>query len=142
MTPIEKPDPYAVDTGTAKTAGGGAPRAINPSFDVLENRGIQVVTLLRSQMLDAHEIETLGTDLQNCFKKKQRAKVVLDMHGVQHLSSAALGMLISLKSTIESTGGKLVLAGLRDDLYQIFKITKLHKVLTIKENVNAAMASL
>jgi len=142
MSPIEKPDPYRVDTGAAPKASGGAPRAINPSFDVLENRGIHVVTLLRGEMLDAHEIETLGAELQNYFKKKPRAKVVLDMHGVRHLSSAALGMLISLKTAIEGSGGQLVLAGLRDELYQIFKMTKLHKVLSIKENVNAATASL
>lgn len=141
MSPIDRPDPYQIDAG-APNPGAAAPRAINPSFDVLENRGIHVVTLLRGEMLDAHEIETLGKDLQNYFKNKHRAKVVLDMHGVHHLSSAALGMLITLKSALEGNGGKLVLAGLKDELYQIFKMTKLHKVLSIKDNVNEATASL
>ena len=146
MALSKNPDPYKIDAGVLKPPGGSpasdSTPSFDPSFDVLENRGIHVVTLLRREMLDAYEIETLGADLQNCFKKKHQAKVVLDMHCVQHLSSAALGMLITLKATVEGTGGKLVLAGLRDELYQIFKLTKLHKVLTIKDDVSAAMASL
>ena len=142
MSPIEKPDPYKIDDTTAAPPGAAGPRDINPSFDVRENRGVYVVTLLRSEMLDQHEIDTFGGDLERYFAKKQRAKVILDMHGVHHLSSAALGMLLTLKTTIESTGGALRLAGIRDDLLQVFKLTKLHKVLKIKENVSAAMASL
>jgi len=43
---------------------------------------------------------------------------------------------------IEGGGGKFRLAGVREDLQKVFTITKLDKVLTIKENVTAAKASL
>jgi len=145
--PASKPDPYAVDNSAAPPAPGGPPPAASmrtgdPTFDVQEDRGIHVVTLLRSQILDAREIETLGTNLRGYFANKQRAKVVLDMTAVHHLSSAALGMLVMLKSTIEGGAGKFRLAGVREDLQKVFTITKLDKVLTIKENVTAAKASL
>ena len=150
IAPASKPDPYAVDSAAAAPgakAPGGSPasssmRTGDPAFDVQEDRGIHVVTLLRGQVLDASEIETLGANLKNYFATKQRAKVVLDMQAVHHLSSAALGMLVMLKTTIEGGGGALRLAGVRADLQEIFKITKLHKFLMIKDNVSAAKASL
>ena len=147
--PSSKADPYAVDNSAASApqTPGGPPPAVSmrtgePAFDVLEDRGIHVVTLLKGQILDAREIETLGVNLRSYFANRQRAKVVLDMNAVHHLSSAALGMLVMLKSTIEAGGGKFRLAGVREDLQKVFSITKLDKVLTIKENVTAAKASL
>ena len=150
IAPPSKHDPYAIDSAAAAPgaiAQAGSPasssmRTGDPAFDVLEDRGIHVVTLLRGQILDASEIETLGASLKNYFAKKPRAKVVLDMQAVHHLSSAALGMLVMLKNTIEGGGGALRLAGVREDLQEIFKITKLHKFLMIKDNVSAAKASL
>lgn len=145
--PPSKADPYSVDNAAGPPTKGGPPAAVSmrtgdPVFDVQEDRGIHVVTLLRGQVLDAREIETLGTNLRNYFANKQRAKVVLDMQAVHHLSSAALGMLVMLKNSIEGSGGALRLAGVREDLQKIFTMTKLHKVLVIKDNVNAAKASL
>jgi anti-sigma B factor antagonist len=144
MAPTGKPDPYKIQGDASGQGQAPSTRSdpIDPKFDVLDRRGILVITLLKSNVLDSHEIESLGTELQNFLSKKPAAKVVLDLHGVQHLSSAALGMLLSLKSRIESTGGALRLANVRDELQEIFKLTKLHKVLTIKESVDAAAASL
>ena len=64
------------------------------------------------------------------------------MQGVQYLSSAALGMLLTLRTAIDSNGGALRLANVKDDIQMVFKITKLDKLITIKENTIAAIASL
>jgi hypothetical protein len=84
MSPASKPGPYGIDraTGPASPAGSAptaAGRRGEPAFDVQEDRGIHVVTLLRGQILDANEIQTLGVELTNYFAKKPRAKVVLDI---------------------------------------------------------------
>lgn len=143
MSPANKPDPYRLDsTAPAPVGSPAAPQKTDLGFDVLEKRGIHVVTLLRGQLVEAHEIDALGADIKNYFATKPAAKVVLDMQNVHFLSSSALGMLITLKSSIGANGGAFVLAGLRDDLQKIFKITKLDKILKIKENVNAATASM
>jgi anti-sigma B factor antagonist len=149
MSTASKPDPYGIDGGPLKSASTGdavpassGQRAGDPAFDVNEDRGIHVITLLRGKILDAREIETLGANLRNYFAKRQRSKVVLDMQAVNHLSSAALGMLVMLKSAVEGGGGKFALAGVHADLMEVFKMTKLHKVLAMKDNVNAAKASM
>lgn len=139
-----KPDPYKLDdaaSGGKKAAFAGPPRG-EARFDVLEKRGIHIVTLLQANVLDAHEIQELGDDLNKFVARKHAMKVVVDMGGVQHLSSSALGMLITLKSTIEGYGGAVRLANVKDNLKEIFKMTRLDKVIQIKDNVDAAAASL
>ncbi|MCP3906318.1 MAG: STAS domain-containing protein [Planctomycetes bacterium] len=140
MTPTENPDPYSVDTGGRPA--GAAPRPIDPPFDVIEERGIYVITLLRSEMIDAQKIQECGDQITKYLANKPSAKVALDMKGVQFLSSSALGMLLTLKTTIEGKGGALQLAGVKPDIMEVFKITKLHKLFGMSDNVDAAKARL
>ena len=141
MASDHKPDPY--DLGQSSEPKRVEPkRRSEPRFDALERRGLHVITLLDRDVLDAHEIEELGSELNAYCKKKHGAKVILDMQCVRHLSSAALGMLLVLKSTTEGNGGALRLANVTPEIQKIFKMTKLHKVLIVKESVEAAAASL
>ena len=140
MEPSKKATPYGLTPGD-QPGGGSKPGEISPRFDVLQRQGVEVVTLLSRDVVDAHEIETLGAELQKHLAKDRPTKVVLDLNAVQHLSSAALSMLLVLKSSVEANGGALRLTNVHQDLQQIFKMTKLHKVLMIKKSVDAAIAS-
>jgi anti-sigma B factor antagonist len=51
------------------------------------------------------------------------AKMVLDMSQVTFMSSAGLRMLLVLYRTIGGRGGKIVLAGLSEDLRSIMSLT-------------------
>ena len=132
-------DPYSLDPAELRRAAQAHP--IDPAFDVQDRRGMLVIMLLRSRMVDGRELETLRQDLIDYVSKMHGAKVILDMQAVHHMSSAALGLLLSLKTTIEGNGGAICLCNVRDDLKQIFKIMKLQRVLPIKESVDAAAAS-
>ena len=138
-----KQEPYGLDQGAGGEDHVGSRQSnLGSRFDVLEQRGVFIITLLNAEILDAHEIDHLGDDLQKFVDGKRSAKIVIDMQGVQFLSSAALGMLLTVRTAIDSSGGALRLANVRDDIQEVFKITKLDKVLTIKENTSAAIASL
>ena len=138
-----KHEPYGLDQRTGGEERVGSRQTnLGSRFDVLDQRGVYIITLLNAEILDAHEIDQLGDDLQKFVGGKRSAKVVIDMQGVRFLASAALSMLLTVRTVIDSNGGALRLANVRDDLQQVFKITKLDKVLTIKENTNAAIASL
>ena len=51
--------------------------------------------------------------------------VVLDMAGVRTIDSAALGLLIALKNSVEKLGGRLVLCALPSKILQTFETTNL-----------------
>ena len=74
----------------------------------------------------------LGEDFLQLVDQHGSGKIVFDLATVEFLSSAALGKLITLQKKIKERGGHLVLASVVPDLYEVFEITKLSKIFTIK----------
>jgi anti-sigma B factor antagonist len=58
---------------------------------------------------------------------------------VEHLSSAALGMLIKLGKEVTRKKGKLILSDIRPQIYEVFRITRLHKMFEIHDTAGQAM---
>jgi anti-sigma B factor antagonist len=148
MDASKKPDPYGVEQkAAAAAAAGGAPDAGAGqssslfSSSVVEG-GIHVITFSRSDVLDAHYIQQLGNDLGQFVGSINEPRVLVDMESVHFLSSAALGMLIGLNNKVAGSRGKMCIANLRDELREVFKITKLHKVLDLQKNTEKALARL
>ena len=92
-----------------------------------------VVTFMESAVIEAQHIERIRRDLDDLVDKRDQRRLVLDMSKVSQFSSAALGMLISLEDRTAKRKGKLILCGLRPDIRQVFKITKLEKMFTFAD---------
>jgi len=60
---------------------------------------------------------------------------------VDHLSSAALGALITIHNKLKARGGVLKLANIDPQIYEVFVITKLNKLFEIHESLDAAVES-
>ncbi len=74
------------------------------------------------------ELEAHGDDLAMCH-------LMLDFRRVGRISSVDLGTLILLHKRLAASGGRLTLFNLRDEIYEVFTVTRLHTVLEIcREN--------
>ncbi len=105
--------------------------------------GIHVLTFEQTNVLDAYEIEQLGDAIYHHIKPIDTPRVVISLENVQHLSSAALGMLVALrKVAVEKKGGGLCMANVGDDLQSIFKMTSLDKLIPIHDSTAKAVSSL
>jgi anti-sigma B factor antagonist len=60
--------------------------------------------------------------------------VTLDFKNVRFMSSSFLGFLLKFHKSITQSRGKLKLRNLSKQLYEIFKITSLHKVFKIEKS--------
>jgi anti-sigma B factor antagonist len=99
---------------------------------VVEDIGdIAVVNFVDKKILDEQNIQMIGDDLFRLVDELGRRKILLNFSNVQYMSSAALGKLIRLHQRLQSVGGKLALCGISKDLYDVFAITKLDKMLSI-----------
>lgn len=58
-------------------------------------------------------------------------RIALDMTNVEILSSVGLGMLITVSKRCKESGGRLAIFGLRNELLDLIKLTKLDRILTI-----------
>lgn len=105
--------------------------------------GIIEVELLDKHILDEVVIAEIGQELTDAVDGAAGSpKVVLDFSQVQHLSSSALGMLITLNARVQERGGALVLAHISDSIEEVFRITRLDRVLGIEATVVDARATL
>jgi anti-anti-sigma factor len=112
--------------------------ATSPYFSVIPDLGVDVVTFSRADIVDSMYIERLGADLQRHVATLNKPKVVLDMTSVRQLSSGALGMLVSVNNAVNLRDGRMSVAGLDSKLQEIFRLTKLNKVIAICADLSAA----
>jgi anti-sigma B factor antagonist len=74
-------------------------------------------------------LDTIGTE-----------PLVLDLTEVEFMDSSGLGVLVGAHQQASIQGSALILAGLNARVAKILRITKLHKVFTVVETVDEAMA--
>jgi anti-sigma B factor antagonist len=140
IEPKKKPDPYGVEHSAAKQADAAGK---STRFSATVESGVQVITFEQSNVLDAFEIEKLGDAIYHHIKALETPKVVIDLSNVDHLSSAALGMLIALrKVVVEKNGGGIAIANVSKDLRSIFKMTRLDKLTKLCDSTEKAVQSL
>jgi len=101
--------------------------------------GVVVVTFQQSHILDAMTIEHMATSLKELIEASQQAKFIFDFARVTYLSSSALGMLIGLQRRIAQQKAAVKLAGIHDDIMEVFHITKLDTVFEIYKDGHAAL---
>ena len=106
-----------------------------------ENDTIQVEFTTR-KILDEGNIAEIGEQLSALVEKEERPKIIISFAAVDHLSSAALGTLITINNKVKQKGGQLRLSDINPQIYEVFLITKLNKLFRIYPTVNDAEESL
>ncbi|MEO8495177.1 MAG: STAS domain-containing protein [Planctomycetota bacterium] len=109
-------------------------------LDVSEVGDVSVVRFVDRRILDAANIEGLGDELFALVETDHHKRMLLNFTGVEFLSSAALNKLIILDKKIKSQGGKLVLCDLRQEIKEVFAITRLDQLFTISDSEQKALA--
>ena len=100
------------------------------------------VEFTEKHIIDEVAIRQIGNELTKVVDGLQRPRMIVSFRGVEHLSSAALGTLLTVLNRVKARDGQLRLCDINPQLLQIFEITKLNRVLRIERDVATAKASL
>jgi anti-sigma B factor antagonist len=100
-------------------------------LNVTDHKDVKVVSFIENKILDEANIAEIGQALTTLVEAKDRPKLLLDFQNVDHLSSAALGMLINVNQKIKAQSGELRLANIKAQIFEVFVITKLNKLFRI-----------
>jgi len=95
---------------------------------------VTVVSFTDRKILDEQNIQIIGEQLFSLVDELGRRKLLLNFGNVEYLSSAALGKLITLNKKLSGAGGKLILCNIHPQIYEVFEITKLNKLLNIRKD--------
>jgi anti-sigma B factor antagonist len=93
------------------------------------------------KILDELCIQEIQEELGKVLEDETVENLLLSFKNVEHLSSAALGMLITLKKKMEVKKGKLKLSDINPQIFEVFKITRLNKVFDIHASVEKAKSA-
>jgi anti-sigma B factor antagonist len=99
------------------------------------------VEFIDRNILDEANIQLIGEELTSLIDGSPKPKLLISFANVDHLSSAALGTLITVNNRIRNSGGQLRLADIDPQIYEVFVITKLNKLFDIRENSAEALKS-
>jgi anti-sigma B factor antagonist len=100
-----------------------------------------VVGFVDRNILDEPSIQQIGQEIGALIDSSPSPKLLLDFERVEHLSSAALGTLITVNNRVREKDGQLRLSNIDKQIYEVFAITKLNKLFQIHDTTAKAMKS-
>ncbi|MBY0312338.1 MAG: STAS domain-containing protein [Phycisphaerales bacterium] len=103
--------------------------------------GVTQVEFIDRNILDEANIHQIGEEIAGLVDAAPAPKLLISFSNVDHLSSAALGTLITINNRVKNRKGQLRLANIDPQIYEVFKITKLDKLFQIHDTAEAALAS-
>jgi anti-sigma B factor antagonist len=87
--------------------------------------------------LTASELEEVIESLL----KRQRYRIVIDLAGVDYISSAGWGIFISHIKDVRANSGDIKLSGMVSDVYEIFQLLEFDNILQAFASVDEALRS-
>lgn len=108
---------------------------------VSETDGVTRIEFVDRNILDEANIQQIGAEISKIVDLRPQPKILISFDNVDHLSSAALGTLITINNRVKNKDGQLRLANIDPQIYEVFVITKLNKLFQIHETTQQALAS-
>lgn len=108
---------------------------------VRRDEGVTRVEFTKKDILDESNIQQIGEEISSLIDQQKDPKLLISFENVRHLSSAALGTLITINSRITNKGGQLRLSNIDPQIYEVFVITRLNQLFQIHENADDAISS-
>lgn len=117
-------------------------RADSPRLKISTEGDVSIVELTDRKILDEVNIGQIGDQINALIGQSSKLKLLLDFTAVCHMSSSALGMLITVHKRIREKGGQLRMCNIGPAILEVFVIMRLNDVFQICPTRADALASL
>ena len=108
---------------------------------ISDKDGVTLVEFVDRNILDEANIQAITEEITAVIEQTDVPKVLISFSNVDHLSSAALGALITLNNKIREKAGAFHLANIDPQIYEVFVITRLNKLFNIHDTTDDAIAA-
>ncbi len=109
----------------------------NISISLLEKKTDPVSEIRVDGVIDTNTSGQLESVIDSLIKR-QRYRFVIDLAGVEYISSAGWGTLISRIRDVRDKDGDIKLANMVTNVYEIYELLEFDKVLRSYPSVDAA----
>lgn len=104
------------------------------------NQASGVAIAVDSENLDASNVKEFKSNIQPHLD--QHALVILDMNALKFVDSSGLGALLSCLRSMNNKEGQLKLIGLTKPVRALFELVRMHRIFSIYNTREEAVASL
>ncbi len=109
---------------------------------IVDEGDLLEVRFATDTIVDEVSIQGIAGELQELARGRETPRCIINFSGVRHFSSAGLGMLVDLNTTVQERNGCMVLSDISDTICEVFKITKLDRVFDIEATSAEARSNL
>lgn len=107
------------------------------------HRCVEVLVLKPHEIYHSDTVEQLGHAIRRAIDSSEGASAfILDLTQVEYLSSAALGLIINIRSHLADRGYRFALVGAQGEVAQVLECTRLSDVMTVFPTVKEALAEM
>ena len=110
-------------------------------ISVSDSGAVAVVRFVDRKIVDESQVGELGAELFDLVDKEKRRAILLNFTGVEFISSAALGKLITLDRRVKTAKARMKLSDVCPEIMEVFEITKLSRMFDIRGSEAEALAA-
>ena len=118
------------------------PDPIPPRIDVQPSGDVLCLVVRGAELTGDEWVQCLRRTAETATAEVDRPKVLLDLHDVEHMSSAVLGELVNINRAMFKRGGELRLCGLKPSLKDVLAVSGLDRALHIDADREQSMRRL
>jgi anti-sigma B factor antagonist len=111
-------------------------------FDVSEHDDVVVATFSMIQINDEANIEELGHELFALVDQFDCHKVVLNLSGVEYITSSVVGKIITMHRKLHRMDGNLIVSELTKGVHDVLSASRLLTYFVVTETQAEAVDSL
>ena len=108
---------------------------------VLTDNDVEHIEFLDRNILEESIIQAIGDEICQIIDQKATPKILINFSNVEHLSSAALGTLITVSKRVKQKAGQLRFCCIDENILEIFVMTKLDQLFKIHPDIEQATNS-
>lgn len=110
-----------------------------PRLKVLDHDSVRVIQLTERRLFDDVVVREAGEQLLAALPRTERPSVVVDLTGVETISSLMLVKFLLLQRQMDAAGGRLRLCELNPTIRSVFRTSNLDRLFAIDRDLNTAI---
>lgn len=112
-----------------------------PRLTIEMKGNVSVIRFNDRNILDEASIQSISDEILRHIDSLTNPRILIDFSNVDHLSSSALGSLITINNRVRKHDGQLRLSNIGEQIMEVFTITKLNKLFQIHPSHKSALDS-
>jgi anti-sigma B factor antagonist len=109
---------------------------------VSQKGDVAVASFTIYSIVDVQDVQRLSEEFTELLEKHKFNKLVVDFEKLGFMTSNVITILLNLRTKLKEAGGELRVCKVSPDIYNIFRVTHLDKLIPVHSSVSEAVQSI